>query len=111
MSLAPCLLAGGARVILIQFLMFIFMKDYMNGTKSNAQIEWAQTKQTGCYVETKYYCHVIVIIGMIEAIFAYVAQAEYNCHRNKKVANCFDRVRMLLMFSMQKIKTILAHNL
>ena len=41
-----------------QFLKFIFMKDYMSGTTSNAQIKWAQTKQTGGYVETKKGCRI-----------------------------------------------------
>ena len=36
------------------FSYFISWKiDYINGTTSNAQIKWAQTKQTGGYVETK----------------------------------------------------------
>ena len=46
-----------------------------------------ETKQTSCFVGTKYYCH----IKYDRNHFRYVKQAEYNCHQNKKVANCFDR--------------------
>ena len=45
-----------------------------------------ETKQTSCYVETKYYCH----IKYYGSYFCYVAQEEYNCHQYQKVANCFD---------------------
>ena len=45
-----------------------------------------ETKQTGCYAETKYYCH----IKYDGSHFLYVAQEEYNCQQYQKVANCFD---------------------
>ena len=40
-----------------------------------------ETKQTSCYVETKYYCH----IKYDGSYFCYVAQEEYNCHQKQKV--------------------------
>ena len=35
---------------------------------------WAKTKQTGCYVETKYYCHIKYVGNQ----FRYIAHEEYN---------------------------------
>ena len=44
-----------------------------------------ETKQTGCYVETKYYCH----IKYDGSHFRYDAQEKYNCHQNKKSGKLF----------------------
>ena len=70
---------GPRHGVQFSFLRFISWKitwwDYFKCPKS-----WAQTKQTSCYVETKYYFHIKYVGNQ----FRYIAREEYNCHQNQK---------------------------
>ena len=67
-----------------QFLMLIFMKDYMNGTTSNAQMMSLNEAD-------RLKLSIIVTLSMMEAIFATMHKKNTIVIKIKEVANCFNR--------------------